>query len=216
MGRIRTMKNENIAAIILAAGTASRLGTPKQLVTIQGKKLLEHVIDLSLAFPFAEIIAVLGYQAAQIQQEIRVTDSRFHWLYNEQYETGQSSSLKRAIFALRPEMMHVMIFLGDVPFIKRETLHQLFETGRRIAKKTDAPFVVRPTYAGKEGHPVFFGNLERASFTKLTGDVGAKKLIKVIGNITLLPVNDDGILFDIDTPEDLQAAATFRLNEHEH
>lgn len=205
-------QTKKIAAIILAAGTASRMGEPKQLLIVNGKKLLEHTIALTLPIPFTEIMTVIGYEAERIVNKIEVNDSRFRWLVNEAYKEGQSSSLKCAIRALREEIKSVMIFLGDVPFIKQDTVTSIINEGLKMAEEIDEPFVIRPTYKGKSGHPVFFGNIDRTLFEQIQGDVGAKKIIQRIENITFLPVDDEAILFDVDTPADYESAKSMQSN----
>jgi len=84
-----------VFAVILAAGTSSRMGRTKQLLDWGGVPLLQAVIRKVLVHPFSEVIAVIGYRAAEIQRAIRIDDGRFRWVVNGRYSSGQSSSLAR-------------------------------------------------------------------------------------------------------------------------
>lgn len=190
----------NICAVILAAGRSSRMGTLKQLLPLAGRPILEHVIQRVLEENFSKVIAVIGCQADAIQQAIYIDDDRFQWVINKDYQLGQSSSLKLGLDHLAPNDMNVMVFLGDLPFITKETVHSIYETGRTMLTAYSEPFVLRPDYKGRAGHPVFFGRVEKGFFHRLQGDEGAKPLLKTIQTHRYIRVQDEGVVFDIDTP----------------
>ena len=195
-----------ISCIILAAGTARRMGKPKQLLPLGNTSILERVIHQTLKESFSEIITVIGHKASVIKQEIIIHDPRFRWVKNEHYLTGQSSSLKVGINHIASDNSSFMVFLGDLPFISNETIQEVLETGVHMEKKTNDPFMIRPTYQGVAGHPVFFGNMDENFFNKLDGDQGAKVMIKEIDCQVYLDVTDEGIIKDIDTPDDYEFA----------
>ncbi len=191
----------SICAIILAAGTSSRMGKPKQLLLLNERPLLEHVIQRVLAAPFSDVVAVIGNEAEQIQKEISVEDKRFQWLVNENYLSGQSSSLQAGISHVGQQHDGIMIFLGDLPFISDATIQRIMNAGMISLKDYKDSFIIQPSYHGETGHPVFFGSLNRDLIMQIKGDTGAKAIMKNISYRKLLEVEDEGILFDIDTPE---------------
>lgn len=193
--------NHSISAVILAAGMSARMGQPKQLLLLKGKPLLAHVIQAALSVDFSEIITVIGCQASKIQKEILYDNSRCRWAINEEYATGQSSSLKTGISKVGEQNAGVMIFLGDLPFISNETIHLIYQTGANMLHETTESFIIQPEYEGKPGHPVFFGHLDRDIIGHLQGDKGLKAIIDRISTYKRMTVNDKGIIFDIDTPE---------------
>lgn len=194
-----------VHAIILAAGKSSRMGKPKQLLPFGNHNLLEIVIHHVLAERFSKIYTVIGCDAETIQNKIVIKEPRFHWSVNQDYEIGQSSSLRKAIESMDDgNKVNTMVFLGDLPLIERETIQTIFKKGRKKLTETCEPFVIQPKVNEKIGHPVFFGNIEPEWFNQLQGDQGAKPLLKQIRNRTALEVLDEGILFDIDTPEDYE------------
>lgn len=208
-------QRNSVGAIILAAGTASRMGKPKQLLRLKNKAILEHVIDYTLNESFTEIMTVIGHEAFQIQRTITVDDVRFSWVVNEQYLSGQSSSLRLGINSLQKHHTHIMVFLGDLPFITSQTIRTVHDTGLELSNHVTEFFNVRPVYQGTYGHPVFFGNIDRNFFKQIKGDKGAKS---VMGNISIqkkVDVDDCGIVLDIDTPNDYAKAIEFLDRENE-
>jgi molybdenum cofactor cytidylyltransferase len=127
--------NTSICAVILAAGTSSRMGQPKQLLELKGRLLLEHVIQTASAANFSEIITVIGCEADKIQKSILIEDSRFRWVFNEDYLSGQGSSLKAGILNAEDHHSGIMVFLGDLPFIKESTIQSIYQSGKDRLKK---------------------------------------------------------------------------------
>lgn len=196
-------------AIILAAGTSTRMGQTKQLLSIDGQTILGKIITDILSHPFDKVYTVIGHEAAQIQEEIMIDDSRFEWLYNSEYQKGQSTSLKIALRKALLEFSHVFIFLGDLPLIKKETIVMLLETSLKSVNHYSTTFLVRPMYKGIVGHPVFLGNMTPILTEKIQGDQGIKSIRDEIADKIILPVEDVGVIFDIDTPNSYK-----RLKKH--
>jgi len=197
-----------VFAVILAAGTSSRMGRPKQLLDWGDVPLLEAVIRKVLVHPFSEVIAVIGYRAAEIQSAIRIEDGRFRWVVNRRYSSGQSSSLLAGVRSGKGHSS--MIFLGDLPLLEDGTVRRIAEEGLTRLRLGDPsePVVVRPSFRGVPGHPVFLGNCRGIDWVRLRGDTGARELLCRVQNRTLLPVEDPGVVMDVDTP---QAYESLRL-----
>ncbi|MEH7122360.1 nucleotidyltransferase family protein [Bacillus sp. JJ1773] len=198
--------NPSVCAVILAAGTSSRMGQPKQLLELNGLPLLEHVIRVALSADFSEIITVIGCEAAKIQKSISIEDPRFRWIFNEDYLSGQGSSLKTGIINAGDCHSGVMVFLGDLPFIAESTVQSIYQFGKDMLNKQQESFVIQPEYHGITGHPVFFGHPNRNIFMELQGDRGAKAIMNKIPHRQSISMDDRGILFDIDTPESYDKA----------
>lgn len=197
---------ENVCAIILAAGLSSRMGQIKQLLPIGEHCMLAHVIDRVLEERFTKVIAVIGHEAAAIQEQIHVVDSRFQWVINQDYRLGQSSSLTVGIQQLTPADSNVMIFLGDLPFISKQTIQAIYESGTRMVHEQLEPFMIRPLYKEIPGHPVFLGRIEESLFAGMYGDQGARSIFKRLAVKKCLAVKDEGAAIDIDTPQDYKEA----------
>jgi molybdenum cofactor cytidylyltransferase len=192
-----------VFALILAAGTSSRMGTPKQLLDWGGTPLLEQVIRKTLALPFSEVVAVVGHRAKEIRRLIRIEDDRFRWVVNRDYAAGQSTSLLAGLASGEGRHHSAMVFLGDQPLIAEETIRRILESGleQLRALRKPEPLVVRPSFRNIPGHPVFLGNIGLRNLTRLKGDLGAKEMLRTIRNRTIQSVEDSGVVLDIDTPQ---------------
>lgn len=156
-----------ITGIVLAAGTSTRLGTPKQLLELDGRPLLQHVVDAACASSLDEVLIVLGHEAEIIQVVVALPDTA-RAVLNEDYETGQSSSLRAGLAAASHRSEAAAILLGDQPGMTPALIDEVIERWRA----TNAP-IVRPTFQGTPGHPVIVGRGEWGSFARVEGDRGA-------------------------------------------
>lgn len=199
-----------VCAVILAAGMSSRMGSAKQLLALHGRYLLEHVIHLALKEEFDQVFAVIGHEADRICRSIPIDDPRFHWVFNPLYRSGQSTSFKLGIRKALESHASAMVFLGDQPCVSSQTVHEVWSHGHRMLQEEQKAFVIQPFYQERAGHPVFFGNVDSRLFEELGGDRGAKAIIAGMNRRILLPVDDPGIHFDIDTLADYEAAKQMR------
>ncbi|HZR46330.1 MAG TPA: NTP transferase domain-containing protein, partial [Candidatus Manganitrophaceae bacterium] len=189
-----------IAAVVLAAGASKRFGRPKQLARLGGKPLLQHVLERLSEAKIGEVVLVLGPHAENILNEVPIGSARV--VINGRAAEGLSRSLQAGLEALSPEAAGALIVLADQPFVCSETLSRLIDAHRR-----EHPAAVVPTYNGFRGNPVLLDRLLFPEVMKIEGDVGCRAIFgDHPGEILKLPVDDPGILADIDTPEDLEAA----------
>lgn len=194
-----TPSGSTTAAVVLAAGSSSRMGTPKQLLRLDERPLLQHVLDNVRASEARGIVVVLGASAEAIEREVDLRD--VHVIRNEHYQQGMGSSLKAGISALPPDADSTLIVLADQPFVRSLTLDSLIAEHRRSKAE-----IVIPTYRGFRGNPVLLDRTVFPEVMKLGGDVGCRA---IFGDhpqgIVKLPVDDIGILLDIDRRGDLEA-----------
>lgn len=200
------MSEKNTCAIILAAGTASRMGVLKQLLPLNDKSILEHVIDKVLVENFSAVYTVIGHESNRVQSEMNILDKRHEWMINDDYLKGQSTSLKKVLQHIYPEHDSAMIFLGDMPFIKSRTVTLVHSEGIHLNFQQNEPFMIRPRYDGKIGHPVYIGNITENLIEHLEGDSGFRSLKNAFRIKRFIDVEDEGSKFDIDTEEQYRAA----------
>jgi molybdenum cofactor cytidylyltransferase len=189
----------NVAAVVLAAGASSRFGSPKALARLDGRPILEHVLDAVREAGIEQIVIVLGNAADEIEEGIRWLDER---LVRNPDPRFLSSSLQLGVdaaAALEPAPSAVVIVLGDQPRTRPEVIRALVAASRR----SDLPVVV-PRYAdGGGANPV----LLKADAFELVDDASGDH-----GLGPVLAANDDLVLEvpvpgsnpDIDTPDDLR------------
>ncbi|MDT8860883.1 nucleotidyltransferase family protein [Alkalihalobacillus sp. MEB130] len=199
------MDRNKVGAVLLAAGTSSRMGTAKQLLQLQKKTLLETVLDQVLTHPFEKVYVVLGHRAEEIKNSVATSSEYVRWIDNPNYKEGQSTSILKAMNSLDSSVDSVMFFLTDQPFIRSNTVSKILTVGCERMRHDSNPFVIRPTYKNKPGHPVFWGNVSGVPFSQLSGDSGGKEIMHLMQK-ELVPVSDRYVLFDIDTPDDYKEA----------
>jgi molybdenum cofactor cytidylyltransferase len=189
---------KKISAIILAAGTSSRMGFLKQTANIKGKSLLELVLDKVRKFPFHEIIIVLGYKHEEVMKTLKLEYEKV--VINEEYEKGMSSSLKKGVLNISKDSEAFAIFLADMPLIKEESIEKVInEFNERSC------LIVAPIFNKVIGHPVIFHKNLIPEIINLEGDIGAKKVIeKYKDEASFIEIDDEGVLIDIDAPKDLE------------
>lgn len=192
-----------VAAVVLAAGSSSRFGSPKALAELEGKPILEHVLDAVREAGIDEIVVVLGHAGDEIQQGIEWLDER---LVRNPDPRELSSSLQIGLDALDesdPPVQAAVLVLGDQPRTRPSVIRALIAATRT----SELPIVV-PRYAeGGGANPVL---LRREAFDladEAIGDRGLGPILEVRPELVVwVPVA--GSNPDIDTPADLAALET--------
>ncbi|UFH55163.1 NTP transferase domain-containing protein [Spirosoma sp. KNUC1025] len=164
-----------IVTIILAAGGSTRLGnTPKQLLTYKGKALIRHITDAALSLKTGPVIVVLGANEEQIQSQL--ADSPILKVTNADWHEGMASSLRIGLNAITDDTCEAfLVALTDQPYVTADLLNQLIDTRQQTHKGIVA---CRYGEANHLGVPALFDIRYKAEFLKLSGDVGARKLIQ--------------------------------------
>jgi molybdenum cofactor cytidylyltransferase len=187
-----------VAAIVLAAGRSSRMGSNKLLVELEGEPLLLRAVDAALASRAAPVIVVTGHEAERVRSALR--GRRVTLVHNPNHAAGLSSSVKAGLAALPAEADAALVCLGDMPRVGTATLDRLIAAFNPVEGRT----VCVPVWNGKRGNPVLWGRQMFPLISDLAGDVGAKHLIALHPELVAeVPAADDGVLVDVDTPDAL-------------
>ena len=176
------------AAVVLAAGASTRLGEPKQLVVIGGETLLERAVRTALEAALSPVIVVV-HDAALIEP----LQARVQVVLNRKHSEGMSTSIHAGV--QRAEGMKadgVVLMTCDQPMVTAEHLRRLTASGE----------VTGSQYAGRCGVPAYFPAASFAELMQLTGDTGARELLRGAAAVEL-----PGGELDIDTPADVLEAA---------
>jgi molybdenum cofactor cytidylyltransferase len=190
-----------IGALLLAAGQSRRMGGPNKLLAeIDGVPMVTRVAQRLLASRARPIIAVLGNQADAVDAALgKLPLERVH---NPEFAAGLSTSLKRGIAALPPDLDGVIVCLGDMPLITGRHLDRLIAAFNPLEGRA----IIVPTRRAKRGNPVLWSKRFFSEMAELAGDVGAKHLIGEHAELVAeVEMDDDAVLVDIDTPEALDA-----------
>ena len=191
----------NIGAIILAAGTSSRMGRPKLLLPYKGLPIVAYPLLLACRHNLHPIVCVTGRYDLPVQEVLQSWREDVTFQLNPHYKNGMSSSLKKGIDAVKGKVDAVLIFLGDQPLVPDEVIQSIVENYK--AYKEKGIKIIRPFYNGQMGHPILFDSSLFNAFDDLQGDEGGKAIIQQNAkSLKLLhfPNTDWGI--DVDTPED--------------
>ncbi|MEW6426017.1 MAG: molybdenum cofactor cytidylyltransferase [Bacillota bacterium] len=185
-----------VSAIVLAAGRGVRMGAQKLLLPLDGRTIMEKVVDAALASRVGEVIVVLGYRAEETAQVLAGKPVRL--VVNQDYARGQSTSLIAGVKAACPEAAALMFILADQPFLTPDLINRLIEV-----YQTSACLITRPVFKDRPGHPVLLDASLIPELLTLKGDVGAREIIaRHRDRVVLAPVTDEVVLLDVDTLED--------------
>lgn len=186
-----------LAAVVLAAGSATRFGSPKQLAAMAGEPLIVHVLQRVLASIAAPIVVVLGSEADAVRA-VLPEDPRLQVVINHRYRDGLATSLVAGLDALSLEVVATAVVLGDVPAIEPRDIDAVLHAVR------DGHEAARIRYQDGPGHPLAFGRQTWPRLRRVSGDAGARSVLRQL-EVHELRVSRPRPL-DVDRPEDLVRA----------
>ena len=193
-----------IGAVILAAGMSSRMGETKQLIRLGENTLLEQVVEIVRSCRVDEIVLVLGHQAETIKKRVGIKNLKV--VINESYQQGMGTSLRTGLAALSSGTNAALIVLADQPFVRAETLDRLIDQYEQSGAQ-----IAIPIYKGFRGNPVLLGRSVFPEVMALTGDIGCRAIFgNHVEGIVKVPVDDIGVLLDLDTKGDVEKLREFR------
>ena len=190
------------AGIILAGGSSTRFGRPKQLLKLKGKYLLDYVLSAALGSGLNHIVLVLGHDHQNILQalETRTTQERLQVVVNHRYLEGQSRSLQAGLQKIRQVFPAVMFLLGDQPLLNSNTIDHLLDRFRHSGKD-----ICVPVCKGKRRNPTIFNRVLYDQLMAIEGDIGARDIIRANPERVLyLELDDPLCFFDIDSQKDFE------------
>lgn len=184
-----------IGTVILAAGESKRMGVQKLLLEINGKPMIEHVIE-SFKGIVDEIIVVLGHRPEKLIPALEKLGVK--WTINFNYQDGMTSTFKEGLKELE-NFDAVFLALGDQPFLDRNFLNKAIESWKSGAK------VVSPIFRGKKGHPVLFDRSLFGEILSLEKNQFIRDVIHKHRENLCVIESGEWAITDIDTKEDLEA-----------
>ncbi len=195
------------AALLLAAGSSRRFGPQDKLhAPLAGGPLIRHAARPLADTGLAGLFVVHRPEDRRTPAEL--ADLGFRPVANPDHAEGIASSIRAGIAALmraEEKTGHafdgVLVMLADMPHVRAATVRTIVEAANEASRTTDgtAPIAFVPTCRGKRGHPVLFARAAWCELAGLTGDEGARHLLKRWGpRVREIDVSDPGILVDID------------------
>lgn len=184
----------SVSTVILAAGSSTRLGTPKQLLPFRGSTLIRHLAQVALASKSHDVVVIIGASANAVRNQLK--DLRVTIQENKQWQEGLSSSIRFGLAGIPSKSDGVLLMLCDQPHVTTSLLDSM------IDKSSEGSAVVACTYEDSIGVPALFSRVLFPELRQLSGDVGAKVVLQNhASEITTIPFPEGNI--DIDTPQDL-------------
>lgn len=191
--------------VVLAAGSSSRLGQPKQLLEYKGESLLRHSVQAALETALRPVIVVLGSGAVRVRNDVEELPVQV--IDNPEWQEGMASSIRcgvKMLMTVNPFAEGLILMVCDQPFVSKTLLDELIATHQNSRKP-----IVACSYGGSFGPPVFFHSSLFSELLALQGDVGARGVIRRYANEVALVPFDKGS-FDVDTNTDYE-----NLKNHE-
>ncbi len=201
---------ERVGAVILAAGSSSRMGSPKQILQFRGESLLRRAALAALGAGCSPVVVVTGAHAELSRRELEGLDVRE--VVNPRWETGMASSIGAGLEGLLgadPNAAAAVIMLCDQPHVTAGVISDLAAAHRA----TGTP-VIASAYDGSFGVPALFGRSLFAELARLEGGAGAKQVIKrYASEAHFLPFQGGEV--DVDTPDNFSRLIATDVDQQE-
>lgn len=196
-------RSKPLAGVILAAGASQRMGRPKAGLRFEGKTFFARVLEGLAAASLDPIVVVVGAHRTAVTRAVGSASI----IVNRDPSRGQLSSLKlalRHLVAPGGAATGVVVALVDHPLVASSTVSALVQA----VQVADQPILV-PSYRGRRGHPVVFMREVWEELLATPDRLGARAVVRRDpARVCDVPVDDPGILVDVDTPADLEALLT--------
>jgi xanthine dehydrogenase accessory factor len=203
-GNARQSAKPRVAALVLAAGTSSRMAPFNKLLKILpgGKPMIAQVVDNVLASTANPVIVVTGHQAGAIRAALAGRNVRF--VHAPDYAYGMSASLRAGILALPPRICAALICLADMPLVASATLDAIIAAFDPALGRD----IILPTHAGRRGNPVLWSRRFFEPLSQLSGDAGGRQIFdRHAESIFEVETESDTVLRDFDTQDALAGYA---------
>jgi molybdenum cofactor cytidylyltransferase len=189
-----------VLGIVLAAGMGTRMGGTKVVRPIEGRPMVERVVDAALGSRLAGTAVVVGHEADGVRailggRPVRVLD-------NPAFAEGLSTSVRAALLAVGPDYDAALFLLADQPFVTTDLIDRLLAAFAATGKP-----IVRPDLDGRPGNPVLFSARLFPELLRETGDLGGRDVVRRhAGEVHLVAVDDPKACLDIDSLEEYERA----------
>jgi molybdenum cofactor cytidylyltransferase len=183
------------SGILLAAGSATRMGAEKLQLLYRGRRLIDRALASLVGCRLIEEVVVV------VRPDLRLVADhpKCRMVVNPDHGEGMGSSLRTGVAAANPVAEVFVVSLADMPELTAEIVTELIEAYANCGKK-----ILVPMYQGRHGHPVVLAGSCRSELLGLGGDVGARQIIEAQADrVEYFETPYRAVVYDVDTPEDL-------------
>jgi len=194
----------SVGAVIVAAGMSSRMGDFKPMLSIGSISIAQRIVATLHQSGISKIVVVTGFKAQMLEKHLANLGLVF--LRNENYETTHMfDSAKIGLEYMRDKCDRVLFTPVDIPLFTASSVTALLESSAPIAC---------PVCDGKKGHPIMISSSLLYGILSYSGEGGLRGAMSACGTpIVEIPVDDQGILHDADTPEDYLALLDYHNSQ---
>jgi molybdenum cofactor cytidylyltransferase len=194
----------NVGAVLLAAGSASRMGhRPKCLLELDGVPLIHRQLIALSGAGMDEVVVVLGHYADHIEQAVK--EFPVTLVHNPDPDAGQISSLRWGLQALSAKLDAVLVALADQPLINSQDIHDLMSAYK---KRPQGTHVVLPTLDDLPGNPVMFSEEVRGQILAGAPNMGCRQWQSANPEqVHTWTTTNTHYRTDVDTLDDIEALA---------
>jgi putative nucleotidyltransferase with HDIG domain len=182
--------------VVLAAGLSQRMGRFKPLLPLGASRAIERVVSFFQTAGVGDILVVTGHRAADVRQAVEPFDARC--VENPDYRQGMFSSVLAGIRALPEQCRGFFVHPADIPLVRTQTVVRLMAA----LEETEAA-IVYPAFDGRRGHPTLIRSRLGAKVPGGSDAGGLRAFLQRHETESFnLPVADEAVLWDLDTPWD--------------
>ena len=185
------IENSTISAILLAAGLSRRMGCFKPLLSLGSSRIIERVVNFFQAVGVDDILVVTGHRAGDVCRTVAPFGA--HCVENSAYRQGMFASVLTGIKALSEQCGAFFIHPADIPLVRPQTVMRL-----TVALKETHAAIIYPTLIQSRLRTKVLGKSHPGGLRAFLKKHEAESLE--------IPVADEAVLLDLDTPEDYQSS----------
>ena len=188
-----------VGGVVLAAGRSTRFGEANKLLEpVRDTPLVSHAVSAAVDSGLDEVAVVVGHESEAVTEAVDSFDLSTR--YNDAYAEGQSTSVRTGVELAREAGWEAAVFLlGDMPFVRSETVDRLLDEYR-----TGDGSIVAPRYDDVRGNPVLFDRRHFDALADVEGDRGGRTLVMEHDGVRFVDTDDPGVLRDVDSEADLR------------
>jgi molybdenum cofactor cytidylyltransferase len=197
-------EGRTVAAVVLAAGRGQRMqGSNKLTALLRDKPIVAHAVDALHAAGINRIVIVTGHEEAAVRQALAGRNVTL--VHNPEYRDGMAGSIRTGLEQLGSDVAGALVCLGDMPLVRPATIAALLAG----FDPAEGQLVCVPVHQGRRGNPVLWSSRFFADLKARRGDSGGRALLETLDDgVVEVPVDDPGVMIDVDTRDALARLQT--------